>query len=235
MRPVVISVLMALVMAVASTGAAAPKKKKVGAAEPGPTTGSVVITCPVEGATWMVDEGTDYALKGVTPVNEPIPLPPGPHTIRVSKEGYLPFSDVFDVAVGQTTEVEVDLVLYSGRLQVTASPEGVDVEVDGKPLGRAPQSAELAIGEHVVRLSKAGYVEEVRKVTVKTGLTTELNVKLIPVAEAQRRAGGGPIYKKWWFWSVIGAAVAGVVVPSVLLTRPKSESCCKPEWTVTSP
>ncbi|MBM4394964.1 MAG: PEGA domain-containing protein [Deltaproteobacteria bacterium] len=213
--------------------AGAPRGKRPPPAET--PKGTLVIACEVEGATWEIDEGSASARSGTTPQSEPIPLEPGPHTIRVSKEGHLPFSDVFDIAAGQATEVEVDLVLYSGRLRVTATPEAVEVEVDGKRLGLAPQTMELSIGEHVVRLSKPGYVEEVRRASIRTGHVTDLSVKLMPLVEAQRRAGGGPIYKKWWFWSVAAVVVAGVVVPTVLLTRPKSESCCTPDWVVSAP
>jgi hypothetical protein len=203
---------------------AAKKKPKVDPnAAPSVTTGSLQITCTVTGAQYEIDEGSDTAMKGATPVAAPITLPPGPHTIRVSKEGFLPFSDVFDVAAGQTTEVEVDMVLYSGTLQVDATPAPVQVQIDEKAMGAAPVKADLSIGEHVVRLSKPGYVEEVRKVFLKTGQATDLSVKLVAIAEVQRRTGGGPIYKAWWFWTILGAVAAGVVVPTaVVLSRPKT-------------
>ncbi len=37
-----------------------------------------------------------------------------------------------------------------------------------------------------------------------------------------------PFYKKWWFWGMVGAAVVGAVVPTVLLTRPKSHKAETP-------
>ena len=42
-------------------------------------------------------------------------------------------------------------------------------------------------------------------------------------AEVQVAAAGEPIYKKWWFWTVLGAVAAGVVIPTVILTRGKAE------------
>jgi tetratricopeptide (TPR) repeat protein len=37
-----------------------------------------------------------------------------------------------------------------------------------------------------------------------------------PSSEPESR----PVYKRWWFWTAIGAAVAGGVVAAVVLTRP---------------
>lgn len=181
-------------------------------------TGVLDIVCGIEGAQFVLDEGQSTAREGQTPA-EPIVLSAGPHTIRVSKEGYLPFSEVFDIEAGSRTELEVDLVLYSGKLRVGAIPPPVEVQVDGKVLGTAPIETDLSIGEHVVRLTKPGYVEEIRRIAVKTGRITELTVTLLPVAEVQKAAGGGPIHKKWWFWTVLVTVAAGVVIPSVLATR----------------
>lgn len=190
-------------------------------------TGVLRILCPVEGARFLIDEGRDGSVEGTTPA-EDISLPVGSHTIRVSKEGYLPFSEVFDIEAGEVTELDVDMVLYSGRLRVEAGPPPVQVEVDGRELGTAPVEVELAIGEHVVRLNKPGYVEEVRRPQVRTGQTAAIEVTLVPVEVAARAASGSPVYKKWWFWTVAAVVVAGAVVPTVLLTRPKTRQATTP-------
>jgi len=186
-----------------------------------PRTGTLEIICGVDGARYVLDEGQTASLEGITPA-ESIELPVGPHTIRVSKEGYLPFSEVFDIEAGYMTEMEVELVLYSGRLRVTATPPPVEIQVDGKVMGSVPVETDISIGEHVVRLSKPGYVEEIRRVGIMTGRTTELDVTLLPIEEVQK-AAGGKIHKKWWFWTVLVTVAAGVVIPSVLLTRKGSE------------
>ncbi len=192
-----------------------------------PRTGVLRIVCPVEGARYIVDEGRETSVEGMTPAQD-IVLPAGSHTVHVSKDGYLPFSEVVDIEAGEVTELEVDLVLYSGRLRVEAGPPPVEVQVDDRDLGPAPVEVDLAIGEHVVRLTKPGYIEEVRRPVVRTGQTTRVEVTLVPVEVAVRKAWGDPIYKKWWFWGVVGAAVVGAVVPTVLLTRPKSHKAETP-------
>jgi hypothetical protein len=224
-----------LAAGLAARDAEAKKKPKVEPAASATTPGTLVLSCTVDGATWEIDEGSFNSVKGTTPQKDPVELPPGTHTIRVTRDGYLPYSEVFDIALGQATELEVDMVLYSGKLRVEATPGPVDVQIDEKPMGQAPITADLSIGDHVVRLSRVGFVEEVRKASVKTGQTTELKVTLVAVAEAQRKARGDPVYKKWWFWSVIGGAVAGVVIPTaVVLTRPGS-TAAKANFTFVAP
>jgi len=34
-----------------------------------------------------------------------------------------------------------------------------------------------------------------------------------------------PLYKRWWFWAVVGVVAVGAVAGAVLLTRPRDPSC----------
>lgn len=215
-------VLFVLSLVPSSEGVARPRRPVPGAARGAADSGTLRIVCPVEGARFLVDEGRETSVEGVTPSPD-IVLPVGSHTIRVSKDGYLPFSEVFDIVANEVTELEVDLVLYSGRLRVEAGPPPVQVQVDERDVGVAPVEVDLAIGEHVVRMTKPGYVEEVRRPLVRTGQTTRVEVTLVPVEVAVRKATGGPIYTKWWFWGVMAAVAAGAIIPTVILTRPKTQ------------
>jgi len=214
-----------LVLSMVPTAALAKARvTKPGAPGAAPDTGHLVLICVVDGAEYVIDESDPAAIRGTTPVQSPIRLRAGAHTIRVSREGYLPFSEVFDITGGETSEVEVDLVLYSGTLKVQASPEGVQVQVDGTVLGTAPIDAKVSIGEHVVRLSRPGFVEEVRRANVKTSQTTELSVRLIPEAEAEKAAGKSAFYKQWWFWTIVGTVVAGAVATGVAVPMTQNRS-----------
>lgn len=213
--------LQVFVLSLVPSSEGVAKRPVPGAARKAAETGTLRIVCPVEGARFLVDEGRETSVEGVTPSPDVV-LPVGSHTIRVSKDGYLPFSEVFDITAGDVTELEVDLVLYSGRIRVEAGPPPVQVQVDGREVGVAPIEVDLAIGEHVVRMTKPGYVEEVRRPLVRTGQTTLVQVTLVPVEVAVRKATGGPIYTKWWFWGVMAAVAAGAVIPTVILTRPKT-------------
>lgn len=187
--------------------------------------GWLQITCPVEGARFVIDEENEAdSIAGTTPLSTPIPLPPGTHTVRVVKDGYLPFSEVFDVKPGQTVEVEVDLIFYSGTLRALTAPSGAEVQVDGASVGRTPLEQMVAIGEHVVRFTLPGHVEEVRRVQVRTGQTTEVTVRLVSEAEARKASEGPVFWKQWWFWTVIGVVAGGAVAAGVAIPMTRSSS-----------
>jgi hypothetical protein len=66
------------------------------------------------------------------------------------------------------------------KLQVTSSPDGADIEVDGKFVGHTPSALHLEPGEYTVAVTKNGYTSWERKVTVNGGsvnLVAELEKK----------------------------------------------------------
>jgi serine/threonine protein kinase len=85
----------------------------------------------------------------------------------------------------------IQSILSNGRqaepsmvaLDVTTLPEGAEVLVDGRQSGNSPLSAKLRPGEHVIRVSLAGYEPASRRVkaeNVRVALPVTLN--LIPAA-----------------------------------------------------
>lgn len=66
------------------------------------------------------------------------------------------------------------------RLQVTSTPVGADIEVDGSFVGSTPSSLHLAPGEYTVAVKKNGYTSWERKVKVGGG-----NISLM--AELQKQ------------------------------------------------
>jgi len=98
-----------------------------------------------------------------------------------------------------------------GVLVLSAADEqshGAAVQIDDKPAGVLPTSQTLKPGIHFVKVTRVGFASWTSSVTVSPGSRVELPVLMRPVA-----AGGGgptprPIYKRWWFWTVIGAVVA---------------------------
>jgi hypothetical protein len=45
----------------------------------------------------------------------------------------------------------------SSRIAVSSAPDNADIEVDGNFVGNTPSTIELPPGDHVIRLTKAGY------------------------------------------------------------------------------
>lgn len=143
-------------------------------------TGALVLDlAAADGATVLVD---DKALeRGVASL--PIRLSPGPHRVRVTKDGFLPFDQLPNVTAGGTTNLVVKLEPLSskGRLAVketTGKP--VRVIVDGVDMGDAPWSGEVEAGVRDVALRAPGYAATPQKVTVERGKTHEVEIVASP-------------------------------------------------------
>jgi PEGA domain len=65
----------------------------------------------------------------------------------------------------------------TGQLDISSTPPGADIEVDGKFVGSTPSSITVAPGDHEVAVKKSGFATWDRKLTVSSGrinLTAEL-------------------------------------------------------------
>jgi len=69
----------------------------------------------------------------------------------------------------------------TGTLQVSSTPSGAKVYVDGSLRGQTPLTLSLAPGFHDVELRMAGYEPYRARVQVKSGQTTRVSARLVPV------------------------------------------------------
>lgn len=65
------------------------------------------------------------------------------------------------------------------KVELTSTPDGADIEIDGSFVGNTPSAIDLTPGEHVVHVSKVGYVVWERKIKV-TGGEIHLKAELEP-------------------------------------------------------
>ena len=70
----------------------------------------------------------------------------------------------------------------SGKLQMESDPSGADIEVDGNFVGNTPSDVQVADGEHMVSVKKAGFKDWERKLKVSSGSSVHLNAELEKVA-----------------------------------------------------
>jgi hypothetical protein len=144
-------------------------------------TGFIVIETSVAGATVVIDSKP----RGTTPLPGPVRVGQGTHTIRVIKEGYIPFETTSPVLGKQTVKIEAKLSVLarSGSLTVIET-NGADAEVivDGAPKGKVskdPYSEKLAPGTHWVALKGAGKMgTQPAPVTVALDQTATLRLTL---------------------------------------------------------
>lgn len=70
----------------------------------------------------------------------------------------------------------------SARLQLESVPSAADIEIDGNFVGNTPSDVQVAEGEHMVSVKKAGFKDWQRKLRVSGGSSVHLNAELEKVA-----------------------------------------------------
>ena len=194
-------------------------------------------TLELQSSTTGAEVDIDGERVGVIPLPGPLTnLAPGEHTIKVTKPGFAPYIDVFKVDRKKPTQVAVELVPVAGVLAVKANVEAARVYVDGKYVGEAPLTVEMAVGARAVQVSKGGYKDFFRNVSSVAGQEVDLDIHLeeLPVGINPYKPPPPPPpkwYEKWWVWTVgavgVGVVVTAVVVPAYYATRDPVGDFCK--------
>lgn len=122
-------------------------------------------------------------------------------------------------------------------LLITSNVSGADVMIGGKLMGKTPLLLKsLRPGRENILIRAQGYHDFIRgitlvmdrKVTVKAELklATPLLRKHPPIVKKPKKNckiiicnPPAPIYKRWWFWTIIGSAVIGATTAAILSTR----------------
>lgn len=188
-----------------------------------PKTGFQLLS-PPDGA----DVSLDDRPVGRTPLGGPIAAAPGEHRVRVSRLGFSPYTESFRVYPGRIASLLVEMAPVAGVLQLRASAPGARVFIDGRYAGDAPLELELPTGPHNVRVSRAGFRDEIFNVGAVPGMLIEREAQLVELSahatfQEQVRSGPSRLSSRWWIWplSIIGAAgvAAAVIVPTVYASR----------------
>lgn len=110
-------------------------------------------------------------------------LAPGSHLVSLSEAGYEPWSQIVAVSGGQITTVTATLTAEvnpdTGDLQVTSTPTGASVFVNGNYKGFTPVDDsldinDLAPGTYTLVVKKSGFEDYSTQVTLEAG-------KIVPV------------------------------------------------------
>jgi len=109
------------------------------------------------GASVIVD-GTD---RGVTPIML-YDLAPGKHHVKFRLAGYEESNRFLDTREGPFVEKNTVLKEQKGLLLLKTEPAGCDIQIDGVSAGQTPRLVThlSTREEHVVRLRKAGYLDQ---------------------------------------------------------------------------
>jgi eukaryotic-like serine/threonine-protein kinase len=149
-------------------------KKKVAA--PVVVPGQITVDSTPQGAQVQLDGATDPTW--VTPLSVSS-LDPGPHSITVSKGGYVTDSRTVKVVSGSKSSVVIHLNQLSATLSVTSNPPGANIYIDGRDMGKlTPAQVSVNKGQHVVLIRKPGYIDETASAQFAFGQTVALSPTL---------------------------------------------------------
>lgn len=160
----------------------------------------------------------DDKLIGNVPIDAPVKLAPGRHTIKLQKRGFTPHIDTIKLRRGQQRELEIDLVPSGGVVKVSSNVRRAQVLLDGKPIGRIPFDGDVPPGKHKLEVVAAGKLRETRMIEVRAGeeMTLEVQLKDVPPPIVKKDKS---LLGKWWFWTGVGAVVVSGVTVGVLSAR----------------
>jgi hypothetical protein len=128
------------------------------------------------------------------------------------------------------------LVSRLGVVTVRCPVRDAAVAVDGRVVGRTPLEHRIYLrpGRHRVTVDAPERPRFVRAVDPAAGVTLEVSVPALPApppvastvdgAQAPPRPRSTPIYRRWWFWTIVGAVVVGGTVGAVVAARSAGDS-----------
>ena len=149
---------------------------------------------------------------GVTPL-PPTRLLAGATTLQIELDGY--FTETREITLPGAGELSLDVSMHrkstSALLFVRTTPMNAVVSIDGKELGTSSPTLELALpaGNHEILAQRDGYVQARVPIVLAPGATRDVSIPL----EEKR-----PVYTRWWFWTGVGAAIAGGIFLTFALT-----------------
>jgi len=138
--------------------------------------GSMILSSTPAGASVVVNN----AYKGMTPLTVS-GLDPGIYNVTFSRFGYAKLSTPVTVESGSVSEVNATLVLLTGSLFVNTTPAGARLTLDGSAAGLSSATfSDLRQGNHILNVTKEGFVTQVIPVLITADQTTTVDIVLTP-------------------------------------------------------
>lgn len=114
---------------------------------------------------------------------------------------------------------------------VVTDPAGAKVFMNKYFIGNSPTHGSYLRGEYVVRITREGFQEHIARVRLAEK-PVRLDIKLTPIAvtppvtqkKKQPTTVSTPVWKTWWFWTIIGAVVVGGAVAGGVLGAKAAKS-----------
>lgn len=110
------------------------------------------------------------------------PIAQGKHVVAAALSGYAPKSLPVSVGPGQILPVEFGLEALPAKLDIRTTPPGAAISIDGKPIGKAPATEQIAAGGHLIAAALDGFEAASRPVNPKPGETLPVSLELTAIA-----------------------------------------------------
>lgn len=118
-----------------------------------PRIGRLLVTSNIEGARITIDGRNEAAW--VTPYTIP-DLPAGPHSVTIAKSGYGNYQQSVTIEGGRTNSINAPLSVPVGEINISTTPPGIDVLIDGQLVGPSPAQKTVGVGQHTYTLRAPG-------------------------------------------------------------------------------
>lgn len=144
-----------------------------------PRWAAVTVTSTPSATLWVDGEEV-----GPAPIT--VELFEGEHILELRREGFKPWHQRISVVANQPqTLPTVTMEQADGLLELTSTPPGANVSVNGEYVGQTPLELTLAPGrDHRLALSKAGHAPATRVARVEADARESLAVTLTPITGA---------------------------------------------------
>ena len=110
------------------------------------------------------------------------------YRVQIFKAGYAAHSASVTLKAGESRRVSFDLEPLTGSVSVQTQPPQAQLLVDGEAAGPANQVIELPTRPHRLEIKADGYAGYRTEIRPRQGLTQEVRVKLLTLAEARLAA-----------------------------------------------
>lgn len=150
----------------------------------------------------------DKKRKGTTP-SKTLRLNPGKHDILLSLSDYEFYTTSVELMPGAEEEINCKMVREAGYIDITSSPPGVTIYLDGEFKGKSPLTLyRIPTGLHKVVANMDGYLASDQRIEVRHKMTTKVDLKLTSIASIKSNIQ--TINKKRNLWAGLALAASTV-------------------------
>jgi len=138
--------------------------------------GKIVLSdIPIKAEVYLDEEKKDDYLDYFKKV------PIGHYTIKINKYGYQEWSQNITVNSGETTPVKVSLIPAYGSIKIISQPEDTEIYLNNKYFDLTPNTLnEILPGNYTITLTKPGYKDWTKEITVISYETIFVSAELEP-------------------------------------------------------